>query len=197
MFTSPKAPMELENTRYAVLGSLLQRGPVHGYALIDRIRQLPLDPAELPSNSSVYRALTSLSNDRLVELLPEPGEEPGMAKKTYGATEEGERRFERWLRRAPSTYEDLLTRLWAARRRDLPALIDFVEAAELQCRDRLEGMPIYDTGLVHAPEAPWHVIAAQLATRIEAAELAARAQVLGRLRDDLGALQQQSPRWGP
>jgi DNA-binding PadR family transcriptional regulator len=187
--------MELENTRYAVLGSLLQQGPAHGYALIERIRRLPLDPAELPSSQSVYRALASLDNDELVELLRDSGDEAGMVKKTYGATEEGERRFERWLGRAPSTYEDLLTRVWVARRRDLPSLLGFVEAAELQCRDRLEAMPIYDTGLVFGTETPWHVVAAQFATRIEAAELAARAQVLGRMRDDLRALRRQ-PSWG-
>jgi DNA-binding PadR family transcriptional regulator len=187
--------MELENTRYAVLGSLLQQGPGHGYGLIERIRRLPLDPAELPSRSSVYRALSSLDRDELVELLPGSADEPGMAKKTYGATEEGERQFERWLGRAPSTYEDLLTRVWVARRRDLPALLGFVEAAELHCRDRLEAMSIYDTGLVFGSETPWHEIAAQFASRIEAAELAARAQVLGRLRDDLRALRHQ-PSWG-
>lgn len=187
--------MELENTRYAVLGSLLQRGPVHGYALIERIRELPLDEAELPSNSSVYRALTSLSNDELVELLPDADDESGMVKKTYGATEAGELHFERWLRRAPSTYEDLLTRIWAARRRDLPALIDFVVAAELQCRDRLEVMPLYDVGLLYASETPWHTIAAQLSTRIEAAELATRAQVLGRLRDEMRGLLRHSGPW--
>jgi DNA-binding PadR family transcriptional regulator len=184
--------MELENTRYAVLGSLLQQGPGHGYALIDRIRELPLHEAELPSNQSVYRALTSLSNDELVELLPDVGDESGMAKKTYGATEAGELQFERWLRRAPSTYEDLLTRIWAARRRDLPALIDFVAAAELQCRDRLEAMPVHDSGLLYTAGTAWHTIAAQLTTRIEAAELATRAQVLGRLRDEMRELLRHS-----
>jgi DNA-binding PadR family transcriptional regulator len=188
--------MELENTRYAVLGSLLQRGPVHGYALIDRMRALPLAADELPSNSSVYRALTSLSNDGLVEQLRDAGEEPGTLKKTFGATEEGELRFERWLGRAPSTYEDLLTRVWAARRRDLPVLIEFVVAAELQCRERLEAMPVYDAGLLYALETPWHAIAAQLATRIEAAELATRAQALGRLRDEMRGLQSHSAPWG-
>jgi DNA-binding PadR family transcriptional regulator len=196
MLASPKASMELENTRYAVLGSLLQQGPVHGYALIERIRALPLAADELPSKSSVYRALTSLSNDGLVELLPDAGEEPGTLKKTFGATEEGELQFERWLGRAPSSYEDLLTRIWAARRRDLPALIAFVVAAELQCRDRLEAMPVYDAALLYAFETPWHAIAAQLTTRIAAAELATRAQVLGRLRDDLRGLQSQSAPWG-
>jgi DNA-binding PadR family transcriptional regulator len=196
MLASPKASMELENTRYAVLGSLLQQGPVHGYALIDRMRALPLAADELPSKSSVYRALASLSNDGLVELLPDAGEDPGTLKKTFGATEEGELQFERWLGRAPSSYENLLTRIWAARRRDLPALVDFVVAAELQCRDRLEAMPVYDASLLYALETPWHVIAAQLTTRIEAAELATRAQVLGRLRDDLRGLQTHSAPWG-
>jgi DNA-binding PadR family transcriptional regulator len=196
MLASPKGAMELENTRYAVLGSLLQRGPSHGYALLVRMRELPLDAAELPSYSSVYRALGSLSRDGLVERLPDAGDEPGTLKKTFGATEKGELRFERWLGRAPSTYEDLLTRIWAARRRDVPALIEFVVAAELQCRDRLEAMPVYDAGLLYAPETPWHAIAAQLTTRIEAAELATRAQVLGRLRDDLRALQSHPAPWG-
>jgi DNA-binding PadR family transcriptional regulator len=186
MLPFPKGRVVSESTRYAVLG-LVARRPTHGYALVEQIRRWPLDPALVPSGSSIYKALRRLSEERLIEPLgtdaDQDGERPG--RMTYGATVEGEQRFEEWLRRPPTTYEDLCMRVGAARRQDVPLLIEFVVNAEHACLARLQGLRMPEVEALLARGAPWDVIANVVLGKTEAAEIAGRSKVLRDLRRTL------------
>jgi DNA-binding PadR family transcriptional regulator len=183
-----------ESTRYAVLG-LVARQPTHGYALVEQIRRWPLDPALVPTGSSIYKALRRLSLERLIEPLDADvdvaSERSG--RTTYGATVEGEQRFEAWLRRPPTTYDDLCMRIGAARRQDLSLLAEFVADAERACVDRLQGAHMPAAESLLARGAPWSVVSAVLLGNVEAAEAAGRAKVLRDLRLTLEALQRIEP----
>ena len=183
-----------ESTRYAVLG-LVARRPTHGYALVEQIRRWPLDPALVPTGSSIYKALRRLSEERLIVAQGSELEREAdrLGRTTYGATAEGEERFAAWLRRPPSTYEDLCMRIGAARRQDLPMLIDFVSNAEHACLARLQGLRMPEVESLAARGASWEVMSSVLLGRTEAAEVAGRSKVLRDLRRTLEALQRCGP----
>jgi DNA-binding PadR family transcriptional regulator len=183
-----------EATRYAVLG-LVARRPTHGYALVEQIRRWPLDPALVPTGSSIYKALRWLSREELIEPLDATldREPERLGRMTYGATAAGEERFEAWLRRPPTTYEDLCLRVGAARPEDLPTLIAFVASAERACLERLQGLRMPEVESVIARGASWGVVATVLLGRTEAAEVAGRSKVLRDLRRTLEALQAHGP----
>jgi DNA-binding PadR family transcriptional regulator len=183
-----------ESTRYAVLG-LVARQPTHGYALVEQIRRWPLDPALVPTGSSIYKALRRLSYEQLIQPLDADRDAAPerSGRTTYGATAEGQQRFEAWLRRPPTTYEDLCMRLGAARRQDLPLLIEFVADAERACVDRLQGAHMPAAESLAARGAQWSVISAVLLGKVEVAEAAGRAKILRELRQTLESLQQYEP----
>jgi len=183
-----------ESTRYAVLG-LIARQPTYGYALVEQIRRWPLDPALVPTGSSIYKALRRLSYEQLIQPLDADlaagAERSG--RTTYGATPEGQQRFEAWLRRPPTTYEDLCMRIGAARHQDLPLLIAFVADAERACMDRLQGAHMPEAESLAARGAQWPVVSAVLLGKLEVAEAAGRAKILRDLRQTLEALQHYEP----
>jgi DNA-binding PadR family transcriptional regulator len=183
-----------ESTRYAVLG-LVARQPTHGYAVFDQIRRWPLDPALIPERFTIYRALRRLSDDHLIEARDaEPGRGPEhVVRTTYGATAEGERCLEDWLRSPPTTYEDLCMRIGAARREDLPLIVEFVAAAERACLARLQDLRMPAVESLAARGAPWEHVSTVLLGRLEAAEVAGRSKVLRDLRRTLATLQATTP----
>jgi DNA-binding PadR family transcriptional regulator len=181
-----------ESTRYAVLG-LVARRPTHGYALVEQIRRWPLDPALVPTGSSIYKALRRLSHEQLIEPLASDTDRgpDRLGRTTYGATAQGEQRFAAWLRRPPTTYEDLCMRVGAARQQDVPMLIEFVSSAEHACLARLQGLRMPEVESLVARGAPWDVVSTVLLGRTEAAEVAGRSKVLRDLRRTLEALRRQ------
>jgi DNA-binding PadR family transcriptional regulator len=185
-----------ESTRYAVLG-LVARRPTHGYALVEQIRRWPLDEALVPSGSSIYKALRWLSVEGLIApqaLVRADGEATDrLGRTTYGATPEGVARFEAWLRRPPTTYEDLCLRVGAARAQDVPMLLDFVASAEHACMARLQGLRMPEVTSLMARGAPWEVIATVLLGRTEAAEIAGRSKALRDLRRMLELVRDYEP----
>lgn len=183
-----------ESTRYAVLG-LVARRPTHGYALVEQIRRWPLDPALVPTGSSIYKALRRLSAEQLIVPLDSVADrEPDrLGRMTYGATVEGEQRFQAWLRRPPATYEDLCMRVGTARREDVPVLIELVSTAERACITRLQGLRMPEVESLIARGAPWEVVSSVLLGRTEAAEVAGRSKVLRDLRRTLEALEGYAP----
>jgi DNA-binding PadR family transcriptional regulator len=163
--------------------------------LVEQIRRWPLEPGLVPTGSSIYKALRRLSHEQLIEPL-ESAVDPGpdrLGRTTYGATAEGEQRFETWLRRPPTTYEDLCMRIGAARRQDVPMLIEFVSSAEHACLARLQGLRMPEVESLIARGAAWDVISTVLLGTTEAAEVAGRSKVLRDLRRTLETLQRHDP----
>ncbi|MCW2994147.1 MAG: PadR family transcriptional regulator [Conexibacter sp.] len=178
-----------ESTRYAVLG-LVARQPIHGYALVEQIRRWPLERGLVPTASSVYKALRRLARERMIEPLeaaPESRAERS-GRTTYGATATGRERFEAWLRRPATTYEDLCLRIGAARRQDLPLLIAVLDDAERACAERLRRPPLPEVEAMAVYGASWPAISAVLLGTVEAADAAGRARLLRDLRVTLEAL---------
>jgi DNA-binding PadR family transcriptional regulator len=174
---------------------LVARRPTHGYALVEQLRRWPLDPALVPTGSSIYKALRWLSHEQLIKPLDSTSERgpDRLGRMTYGATAAGEERFEAWLRRPPTTYEDLCMRIGTARRQDLPMLIEFVSSAEHACLARLQGLRMPEVESLVARGAPWEAVASVLLGRTEAAEVAGRSKVLRDLRRTLETLQGYEP----
>jgi DNA-binding PadR family transcriptional regulator len=170
---------------------LVARRPTHGYALVEQIRRWPLDPALVPSGSSIYKALRRLCHEQSIEPLDSllDGGADRLGRTTYGATAAGEQRFAAWLQCPPTTYEDLCMRIGAARPQDLPMLIEFVSSAEHVCLARLQGLRMPEVESLVARGAPWEVISTVLLGRTEAAEVAGRSKVLRDLRRTLETLQ--------
>jgi DNA-binding PadR family transcriptional regulator len=181
-------------TQYAVLG-LVTREPTHGYALAEQIRRWPPDARFVPSVSAIYKALRRLSEAGWIEPLEiaaaREADRPG--RTTYAATAEGEARYEEWLRRPPRTYEDLCVRVAAARRQDVPVLLQHAERAELACRDQLHGVRLPAVDALVARDASWDVVRGVLVGRIASAEVTARAKILHDLVQSLRALQDADP----
>jgi DNA-binding PadR family transcriptional regulator len=193
-----------ESGRYAVVGlrravlGLVARQPTHGYGLYDQIRRWPLERALIPERTAIYRALTHLADQALVEPLGSaPGNGPEhIIRTTYGITAEGEHRHEEWLRSPPATYEDLCMRIVAARRQDVPLLVGFLTAAEDACLARLQELRMPAVETLDARGAPWEHISTVLLGRMEAAELAGRSKALRDLRRTLAALPVTKPTTG-
>ncbi|HMJ33885.1 MAG TPA: hypothetical protein VK501_08205 [Baekduia sp.] len=80
-------------------------------------------------------------------------------------------------------------RIGAARRQDLPMLIEFVASAEQACMTRLQGLRMPDVESLVARGAPWEAVTAVLLGKTEAADVAGRSKVLRNLRLTLEALQ--------
>jgi DNA-binding PadR family transcriptional regulator len=163
--------------------------------LVEQIRRWPLEPALVPTGSSIYKALRRLSQEQLIEPLESvvDASPDRLGRTTYGATAEGEQRFEAWLRRPPTTYEDLCMRVGAARRQDVPMLIEFVSSAEHACLARLQGLRMPEVESLTARGAAWEVISTVLLGKTEAAEVAGRSKVLRDLRRTLETLQHHHP----
>ncbi len=185
-----------ESGRYAVIGlrravlGLVARQPNHGYGVYDQIRRWPLERTLIPERTAIYRALTHLAEQQLVQPLDcvSGGGPEHIIRTTYGITEEGERRHEEWLRSPPTTYEDLCMRIVAARRQDVPLLVGFLSAAEDACLARLQELRMPAVETLDARGAPWEHISTVLLGRMEAAELAGRSKALRDLRRTLAAL---------
>jgi len=181
-----------------VLGLVVRR-PTYGYALVEQLRRSPLPEGLAPPSRSIYKALRSLSDEHLIE--PQDSaldlEPDGPNRRRYGATPEGERRFEKWLAQPSSTFADLCLRIGTARRTDLPVLIDIVQRAEHELLARHRELRTAEVETLIAKGASWESIVAALLAKIEYSEIAARSAVLRDLRRALEDVRDNGPREVP
>lgn len=77
--------------------AVLAEGPVHGYALAERIGAMPGFAGHKPDVSGVYRFLKAMQRKGLVVSAWDLSE-TGPAKKTYQLTEQGRQCLRRWVR---------------------------------------------------------------------------------------------------
>ncbi|HMJ34993.1 MAG TPA: PadR family transcriptional regulator [Baekduia sp.] len=168
----------------AVLG-LLAREPSHGYALWQTLQSWSADPESVQS-SSVYMALKRLSDAGAIEVIgPAPthgsGERPRF---TFGLTEVGRDRVDKWLAHPPASTEELRLRIALAQPLDdLSALIEWVVAALAQTQKRLGSSPA-DRRHIDA----WDAASAMALSALEFRELSARAQWLAEAHAQLQTL---------
>lgn len=183
-----------ESTRYTVLGLVVRR-PTYGYALAELLRRWPLSEGLAPPPRSIYKALRSLSDEHLIE--PQDSaldrEPDGPSRRRYGATPEGEERFEQWLARPSQTFSELCLRIGTARRKDVPVLIDIVRQAEHQLLARHRDQRTPEVETLIAQGASWELIAAALLSKIEYSQIAARSAVLRDLRRALEDVRDHGP----
>lgn len=183
-----------ESTRYTVLGLVVRR-PTYGYALAELLRHSPWPEGLAPGPRSIYKALRSLSDEQLIE--PQDSaldrEPDGPNRQRYGATPEGERRFEQWFARPSQNFADLCLRIGTARRTDLPVLIGSVQHAEHQLLARHRDLRTPEVETLIANGASWESIVAALLAKIEYNEVAARSAVLRDLRRALEDVRDNGP----
>jgi DNA-binding PadR family transcriptional regulator len=170
----------------AVLG-LLAKEPSHGYALWQTLRSWSTEPQSIQS-SSVYMALRRLSEAGAIEAVgPAPAHGSGERPRfTFGLTDAGRDRYERWLAEPPSSADDVRVRIVLAQPADdLAALIAWVVAALAETQKRLGDFS------EHRPIArvdSWEAASAMAMSRLAFRELSARAQWLAEAHAQLQTL---------
>jgi DNA-binding PadR family transcriptional regulator len=192
-----------ESTRYAVLGVILQRGSIHGYAVAEELRRWQLGEAVEPNERSIYRALEWLIGEGLAEeredavvdlqRMAQTGTSAVqraklrnvLVRRLYSATDTGAARFEAWLAKPLSTEIDLSFRLGAARQEDLAVLLTVVRDAEERWARRLRDEPMTDVRALRAPSTPWPESRATLMATWRSDELMGHTHALGNLRQYL------------
>jgi DNA-binding PadR family transcriptional regulator len=192
-----------ESTRYAVLGVILQRRTIHGYAVAEELRRWRLAEAVEPNERSIYRALEWLiaeglaeeREDAVVDLQRMAQTGSGavhkaklrnvLVRRLYSATAAGAVQFEQWLGKPLMTEADLSFRLGAARQEDLPVLLAVVREAEDRWARRLRDEPMTDVRALRAPSTPWPASRATLIATWRSDELMGHTQALGNLRQYL------------
>jgi DNA-binding PadR family transcriptional regulator len=171
----------------AVLG-LLAREPSHGYALWQQLQSWSAEPESIQS-SSVYMALKRLSDAGAIEVVgPAPAHGSGERPRfTFGLTDAGRQRLDRWLAQSPSSAQELRLRIALAQPLDdLSALIEWVVAALAETQKRL-GAPA--AGRRHIePLDQWDAASAMALSALEFRELSARAQWLAEAHAQLQTL---------
>jgi DNA-binding PadR family transcriptional regulator len=183
-----------ETTRYAVLG-LVARAPIHGYALYAEIERWPVPEELRPGRSTVYRHLERLSADGLI--APVATTEPGTDSRkpdraVFGATPEGVRQLDEYVRTPPRSFDELCVRVSACRPEDLPQLTAFARELEQRSLAMFQEHSVSPDALTLAQRgAPWRIVARALVARAQAADVASLATILGDLRSDLEALGEQ------
>lgn len=182
-----------ESTRYTVLGMVRRRPSAYGYALVDEASrwQGPLGVA--PAPRAVYKALRDLSATHLIEPLEVAVDQraEGPNRRRFVATPAGDQRFVEWLRTPPRTFTDLFRRIAAARRDDLPVLLEVVIVAEHTLLAQQRDLRVPEVEMLLARRASWETVSAALMEAAEWAEIAPRATFLRDLRRALESLIEQ------
>lgn len=166
----PRAKTYLTPSEYAVLG-LLRQGPTYGYELQRRLgsgrglaRVCPVEPA------MVYAILKSLSGLELIDGEWDRSVYPPRA--IYAATDEGDARFQRWLRRPVERMRevrlDFLVKLYFALQEDEALATGLIDDQIGRCRDYERDL---DTEMRHAEPGSFDVIA--LSSKSSAARITA------------------------
>ncbi len=76
--------------------ALLVEGPLHGYALIDRLKDSPLMKGNAPDPTGIYRLLNTLEEQGIVSHTWSESEE-GPAKRLYKLTPSGRKCVDKWI----------------------------------------------------------------------------------------------------
>jgi DNA-binding PadR family transcriptional regulator len=76
--------------------ALLMEGPLHGYALVDRLKDSPLMKGSAPDRMGVYRLLNALEEQGVVSHVWSESEE-GPAKRLYKLTCSGRKCLGKWI----------------------------------------------------------------------------------------------------
>lgn len=123
---SPRADWDECPCSGATLGRLIQpalmtvlaRGPLHGYRIVQRLAKTPMLGGSRPDPTGVYRMLRLLEKRGLVVSSWDLSES-GPAKRLYRLTPEGRRCLGRWVKTL-TDYHRAIGRLLAAARQASP-----------------------------------------------------------------------------
>jgi DNA-binding PadR family transcriptional regulator len=105
----------LDKLLQPALLALLRGGPMHGYALLERIAAMPGFGGRKPDSSGVYRLLKSLESRGMIGATWDLSAS-GPAKKTSHITPAGRRCLARWVGTL-TAYRDGITALLGIARR--------------------------------------------------------------------------------
>ena len=94
----PSCPCEgqtLDRHLQPTILAILAEGPLHGYAIVERLARSPLTNGCKPDRPGVYRALNTMEDQGLVSHAWTPSES-GPAKRLYELTSEGRTCLTKW-----------------------------------------------------------------------------------------------------
>lgn len=94
---------------------VLAQGPLHGYALAERLSQMPLLGGHKPDGSGVYRFLKTMERKGLVTSSWDTSQ-TGPAKRAYQITPTGERCLRTWIKTLEDYRDGVNDLLRAARK---------------------------------------------------------------------------------
>ena len=94
---------------------ILAEGPLHGYAIAERIRAMPMFGGGTPDISGVYRFLKTMEGKGLVSSSWDFSD-AGPAKKAYRLTDAGERCLRLWIKTLEAYRQGIAALVRAARR---------------------------------------------------------------------------------
>ena len=77
--------------------ALLVEGPLHGYALIERLKDSPLMKGNTPDPTGVYRLLNTLEEQGVVSHTWSESEEGRPAKRLHKLTPSGRECVDKWI----------------------------------------------------------------------------------------------------
>lgn len=178
-------------TENAVLSLVAQNG-TYGYALRVEFANWAISGPMVPRASAIYKSLTALHDEGFIE-PKDPAAPPtagGRDRRTFVATEAGQRRITEWMDSEPESMEELWLRIGTARRQDVPALVRWVRKAERECLDRLQEIAVPDLDQLVLGDAHWRLVTRAVVETIEISEVEERVRLLREIRRTLQALRE-------
>ena len=94
--TCPCEGQTLDSLLQPTVMALLVEGPLHGYALIEELKESPLMKGNAPDPTGVYRLLNSLEEQGVVSHSWSESE-GGPAKRVYKLTPSGRKCVDKWI----------------------------------------------------------------------------------------------------
>ena len=91
----PCANRRLDRHSRPTVLAILAEGPLHGYAIVERLARSPRTNGCKPDHASIYRALNTMEDQGLVIHAWTPSEK-GPAKRLYGLNSEGRTCLTKW-----------------------------------------------------------------------------------------------------
>jgi len=85
--------------------ALLVEGPLHGYALIERLKDSPLMKGNAPDPTGIYRLLNNLEEQGSVSYTWVAGDGP--AKRLYKLTASGRKCVDKWIDTLDGYHKDI------------------------------------------------------------------------------------------
>jgi PadR family transcriptional regulator AphA len=166
--------------KYAVLGLVIERKS-YAYRLAQRYEELLGDAYDLHP-SAIYTALDQLERAGLVEADTDtcPGATRRSPRVLYAATATGREVFQRWITTPPTRPEpirsELVRKLALSEPRHGEELLAMIEAAELECLDKIEAATLRMQEVVGGDS--WDVATSRLVHQYGIRQLHARLEWL-------------------